>query len=366
MGDSWGRIALVWTMAAGALACGPGHPPEPPAPVRVSTPSRIVPPSGDGGLAAAPLEPPGLPAPPRPWFWPAVRVTPRTPREGTAVAVHVTFPPGGREPAAILADLSGRPVRLARLRDGWFGLGALPIGASGTRLLRLRHRVSRDSVLEQSLLVQVRPGAFPFTALRVEPDFAAPPPATLARIRRERERIRAVLGRFTPNWLVDAGFAWPRPPRFTSPFGQRRLFNGNLRSRHLGLDLAGHRGDPVRAAASGRVALTGNFYYQGNAVYIDHGLGVYTGYFHFSRIDVREGEWVERGQILGRVGATGRVTGPHLHWSLYVAGENLDPASLLDLDIPNGATDGGPPATTNRAGGPTRDEERNTMREEQR
>ena len=108
------------------------------------------------------------------------------------------------------------------------------------------------------------------------------------------------------------------------------MFNGELRSRHTGLDLRGAMGDPIRAANSGRVALSDDLFFNGGAVFIDHGLGVYTGYFHMSRREVEEGEWVEQGQVIGRVGATGRVTGPHLHWSLYALGQSLDPLSLLD------------------------------------
>ncbi len=120
----------------------------------------------------------------------------------------------------------------------------------------------------------------------------------------------------------------------TAPFGQERLFNGELQSRHTGLDLRGAVGEPVRAAARGRVVIARDLYFSGNGVYLDHGRGVYTGYFHLSRILVEEGEIVEPGQVVGEAGATGRVTGPHLHWSLWVAGEALDASSLLEIVLP--------------------------------
>jgi murein DD-endopeptidase MepM/ murein hydrolase activator NlpD len=101
----------------------------------------------------------------------------------------------------------------------------------------------------------------------------------------------------------------------------------------MGLDLRGRRGQPAYAAAAGRVTLTGRFVYQGNAVYVDHGFGVVTAYFHFSSIDVEEGDIVEAGQVIGRVGSTGRSTAPHLHWSAYVHGVNVDPESLIGFRL---------------------------------
>lgn len=97
----------------------------------------------------------------------------------------------------------------------------------------------------------------------------------------------------------------------------------------MGLDLRGRRGNPVYAPAAGRVLLTGRFFYQGNAVYLDHGLGLVTAYFHFSEIAVERGDFVEPGQLIGRVGSTGRSTAPHLHWSAYVDGHSVDPESLV-------------------------------------
>ena len=112
------------------------------------------------------------------------------------------------------------------------------------------------------------------------------------------------------------------------------MFNGELQSRHTGLDLRGQVGAPVLAAGRGRVVLAGDFYFSGNGIFVDHGLGVHTGYFHLSEILVSEGDMVEKGDLIGRAGATGRVTGPHLHWSLWVNGTGQDAGNLLDMDIP--------------------------------
>lgn len=111
------------------------------------------------------------------------------------------------------------------------------------------------------------------------------------------------------------------------------MFNNQLRSQHTGLDIDGDTGDPVVASNSGRVILSRDLFYTGQAVYIDHGLGFMTAYFHLSRRDVSEGQWVEKGEVVGLVGATGRVTGSHLHWSLFVQGVSLDPLSLDALGL---------------------------------
>jgi murein DD-endopeptidase MepM/ murein hydrolase activator NlpD len=152
------------------------------------------------------------------------------------------------------------------------------------------------------------------------------------RIARERNRSRAAWRRSsdTPR-LWDAPFLRPRPTHITSEFGSGRVFNGRLQSRHMGTDFEGSIGDPVRAANRGIVSLVGNFYYAGRLVYIDHGRGLLTAYLHLSQINVSEGDLVERGQVIGHVGSTGRVTGPHLHWIARVGAVTANPMSLLEL-----------------------------------
>ena len=107
------------------------------------------------------------------------------------------------------------------------------------------------------------------------------------------------------------------------------MFDGSVRSRHMGLDLRARRGQPIMAPATGRVVLADRFVYQGNAVYLDHGLGLVTAYFHMSRPEVEVGDVVDPGQVLGRSGSTGRSTAPHLHWSAYVNGRSIDPETLI-------------------------------------
>jgi murein DD-endopeptidase MepM/ murein hydrolase activator NlpD len=131
--------------------------------------------------------------------------------------------------------------------------------------------------------------------------------------------------------LWEGPFLRPRPTRVTSPFGAGREVNGVWRSTHSGLDISGRKGDPVRASNRGVVALVGNFFYGGISVYVLHGAGLLTVYFHLSRALVSAGDTVERGQVIGRVGATGRVSGPHLHWGAQYGAIAFDPADLLTI-----------------------------------
>lgn len=323
--------------AAGLLllltACGGAARPgevtvQPPDPGPDSLPSEAR------GLPRATLDSVPPPRPERPWLPLGIQWSPGRPHEGEAVGVHLYQPSAGRRPAAVEGEMDGRPVRFTPVEGGWFGVAAAPIGSAGPARLVLRYRLSPDSTVSQSVRLPIAEREFPATRLSVAPRYSEPSPEALVRIREERELITATLARATGEWLPRDGFTWPREKRITSPFGQRRVFNEELKSRHTGLDLRGREGDPVHASARGRVALAGDFYYAGSAVYLDHGLGVYTAYFHLSRIAVAEGDTVRQGEPMGEVGATGRVTGPHLHWSLYVNGEALDAASLLLLRPP--------------------------------
>jgi murein DD-endopeptidase MepM/ murein hydrolase activator NlpD len=164
--------------------------------------------------------------------------------------------------------------------------------------------------------------------------------ATDARIEHENALARDVghHSHDTPQlWTLP--FLRPRPSRVTSKFGSGRVFNGRVSSSHLGIDYRGADGEPIFAANRGVVALVSEFFLAGNVVYIDHGSGVVTGYFHMSKPEVSVGDTVERGQEIGLVGATGRVTGPHLHWSARFGALTIDPADLLALGTPFTAPD---------------------------
>jgi hypothetical protein len=179
--------------------------------------------------------------------------------------------------------------------------------------------------------IQVREKEFPVKRLWVKQEYVTPPPEALERIRVESELLGQVYNIFTPSWLGEGPFVIPSEGEAKPNFGERRIFNDEPRSPHSGVDISSPYGAPVRACNSGKVVLANDLYYAGKTVIIDHGLGVFTLYCHFSKITAKREEMVRKGDIIGEVGATGRVTGPHLHWGVRVSGSRVDPFSLLHL-----------------------------------
>lgn len=246
---------------------------------------------------------------------------PGAPRQGSLVVVWA--------PRAALGELAGEPLHF---EDGQ-ALAAVPLDAADS--LELHLVVRHNGVIEgTTAILPVAERRRPSGERLRAPDRFTPPPdsALLVRVTRERGLSRDAARRAhdVPR-LWREPFRRPRDTRVTSPFAAGREVNGVWRSTHSGMDLAGHSGAPVRAANRGVVALVGDFFYGGISVYVHHGAGLMTVYQHLSRHLVAVGDTVERGQIIGRVGATGRVTGPHLHWQAQYGGIAFDPSDLLTL-----------------------------------
>ena len=157
----------------------------------------------------------------------------------------------------------------------------------------------------------------------------SPPAKELDRIRRESAEQKAVYASFTPQIDLSKGFIMPLEGRKTSLYGHRRFFNDVPRSPHSGLDIAAPTGTPIVAPGPGKVALKGDFYFNGKTILLDHGQGLITMYCHMSEYMVEEGEFIDQGQMLGLVGSTGRSTGPHLHWSVSLNNFRIDPLEFL-------------------------------------
>ena len=150
-----------------------------------------------------------------------------------------------------------------------------------------------------------------------------------ARANKEALEIKAALKNSTTEITPSFNFIAPVPGRITSPFGKQRFINGLPRSAHLSLDLSGAIGTPIVAPLKGEVVLVGNYFYTGLTVILDHGFGLFSSYAHMSEIQTQLGALVEQSDQIGKVGSTGRVTGPHLHWTVYFDGNNVNPESLI-------------------------------------
>jgi len=209
------------------------------------------------------------------------------------------------------------------------GLVGIPLSApSGKTTLSIEWGPA-DQRLAKNLPFEVRPGVYGEETLTVDPRHVRPSPKELERIKREQEELKHIYASGTRSRLWQGGFQIPVPGEMNGPFGTRRLFNGELQSQHTGVDFRAQAGDPVHAAGSGVARLAKDLFYSGNAVIIDHGAGVFTSYSHLSRIDVKVGQRIEKGQTVGLVGATGRATGPHLHWTVRVNSVNVNPLAFV-------------------------------------
>jgi murein DD-endopeptidase MepM/ murein hydrolase activator NlpD len=175
----------------------------------------------------------------------------------------------------------------------------------------------------------VAPRAFPTRRLTVNPDLVHPPPDQEARVEREAQHLHQLWEHPAPERLWTTPFIRPVPDEANSAFGTRSVYNGEPRAPHTGADFLSPTGRPVKAPNAGRIVLADPQYFSGNTVIIDHGLGLFSILAHLSQIDVKVGEIVTAGQIVGQVGATGRVTGPHLHWGVRLNNARVDPLSLI-------------------------------------
>ncbi len=252
--------------------------------------------------------------------------------EGTAFVVTLR---AAVDTDSILVDWLGKTLRPALVANPKAKVARLVLGLGMRERLEgeehtLRVRSWRDGV--ETILVRPiarEPRAYPEQHLTVASKYSELSAEDLERTEREQLRARAALAR------VSASGDWPLPlsspvaGEKSSDFGLRRFFNGEAKSPHSGLDLRAATGTPIAACADGVVALAEEHFYAGNSVYLDHGDGFLTLYFHLSAIEVKPGERVARGQIIGRAGATGRVTGPHLHLGASAQGQLVDPALLL-------------------------------------
>jgi hypothetical protein len=228
-------------------------------------------------------------------------------------------------PGKVTFNGYGAPV--LRAGSGWVAVVGIPLDAApGPQSAQLQPAEGKARALE----FEVTDKRYDEQRLKVSNKrHVDPSPEDLERIERESRRVEAALGHYSADRVPDLAMRTPVPGPRSSSFGLRRFFNDQPRKPHSGMDIAAPTGTPVLNPSPGRVLDTGDFFFNGNTVFVDHGEGVVTMYCHLSRIDVKPGDVVATGAVLGAVGATGRVTGPHLHWGIAVNRAMVDPALFL-------------------------------------
>ena len=262
---------------------------------------------------------------------PEVTWHPDRPRQGDLFLLRVT-PAAGETLARVTGRAGGEALHFSRPAAGVFeSLAPVPVDQGDAMEAHLTFRRADGSEEVRTLEIPVIPGSFEHEDLTVAPEYGSPlskeARARLARDQAKARRVSREAGQTPRMW--SPAMALPRDDRVTSGFGNGRVFNGQVSSRHMGLDLDGEPGDTVVAATRGVVALVDEFLLAGDIVYLNHGGGLLSGYFHLSAQLVAEGDTVGAGTPIGLVGATGRVTGPHLHWVVRYGSTSVDPRSLL-------------------------------------
>lgn len=238
-----------------------------------------------------------------------------------------------REATSMEGEWLGHKLQFFHHDGKWIALAGVDVEttpqASTLHITALTPAGSRDF----SRTIDIHPAHYRTGRLTVAPKFVEPGPEEQKEIAVDSEIKAKLFTVSAPEPLWQGSFRAPVQFPPTDSFGTRRMFNGKLASIHKGMDFRAPVGTVVRASNSGVVVLARHLYFEGNCVIIDHGLGLYTLSMHFSRIDVHEGQHVEAGDKLGLSGATGRVTGPHLHWAVRWQNAYLDPAKLLHLNL---------------------------------
>jgi murein DD-endopeptidase MepM/ murein hydrolase activator NlpD len=258
-----------------------------------------------------------------------------SPVEVSAGSPEVIRINGISDAVAIDGEWLGRKLQFFRSAKsiGWFALAGADVEATpGSSTLHIIVHTN-SGLVDLSREVVIHPAHYRTSKLSVAPGFVEPGPEEQKQIAADAEFKTQVFAASAAERLWRGSFHAPVRAIPTDSFGTRRIFNGKLASIHKGMDFRAPKGTVVQAANSGVVVAARPLYYEGNCVIIDHGFGLFTLSMHFSRIDVHEGQHVAAGEPIGLSGATGRVTGPHLHWAVRWQGAYLDPAKLLRLDL---------------------------------
>jgi murein DD-endopeptidase MepM/ murein hydrolase activator NlpD len=255
------------------------------------------------------------------------------PGEVVVVSVRSAEPLDSLHVRAFGAEFDG--FRVDRLL--WQVLLGIDLGTAPGPHAMVFEGVAAGRAVKTTSTLLVKAHAFPTRVLRVDDAFVNPPAEVLKRIEAEAAELAHLWTASAPDRLWHDGFRAPVPGASNGAFGTRSIFNGQPRQPHSGADFRSPAGTLIVAPADGRVVLSRALYFTGNTVVVDHGLGLLSLFAHLSTVNVGNGDMVAAGSLIGRVGATGRVTGPHLHWAIRLGGARVDPLSVLALLPPSRA-----------------------------
>lgn len=236
--------------------------------------------------------------------------------------------PGEAQPPRVVFD----DYRTAVIRQGdrWLAIVGIPLATKVGRHTLQVYSGSSEGNGKTEIPFEVTDKSYRTQKLTIKnPRQVNPNPEDLQRIGKEQERSNAALSKFTAIGIPHLSLSSPVKGVRSDSYGSRRIFNGQPRNPHSGMDIAAGTGTPVYSPAAGKVVESGNFFFNGNTLYIDHGYGLVTMYCHLDSIAVKVGDELKTGDLIGKVGATGRVTGPHLHWGVALNRAMVDPALFL-------------------------------------
>lgn len=238
---------------------------------------------------------------------------------------------GVREGAKVKGVWWGQPLDFFKLGEEEYGsLVGIDLRLSpGDYPLEVQVDSPESSIRTYRTTISVADKDYGVQRLTLPENMVTLDPTTLKRVKKESVKFSKLWHIHTPKRYWNGSFVCPVSGKLTTPFGLGRILNGEPRSPHSGVDLRAAVGEPVRAANHARVILVGEFFFHGNAVVLDHGWGLYTMYFHLSKMNVSEGDLVGKNFVIGLAGSTGRATGPHLHWGVRLGGARVDPFALL-------------------------------------
>jgi murein DD-endopeptidase MepM/ murein hydrolase activator NlpD len=251
------------------------------------------------------------------------------PKASLVPGVVLVVPVESASTEAPTVTFEGRRAMVLRSNGHWVAVVGVPLAENPGHVTVLVREGGASAGAEKSVGFDIVNKQYVTQSLKVAPSKVDLSPEDQDRVNRETPHLKETVATFSNTPPTTLRLIQPIPGVRTSSFGSRRIFNNEPRSPHTGMDIAGPKGEPVKAAAAGRVIDSGDYFFSGNAIFIDHGEGLITLYCHLSEIDVKVGDTVATGQVIGKVGATGRVTGPHLHFGVTLNATSVDPALFL-------------------------------------